>query len=204
MPDDDLLAGHDVVDQVRVHRGGRLIGARLDRGDEAHQRSTVIAFRKALAVHDLSTRQLGVRVQESVGGHQVDARMVAEPGEQRLQHTGSGRLADGDAAGHADDERHRPVRALLGLAEELGSGREEALPGGDLQVDQTGQRQIDLFDFQQVELLAHTAQTQQFMSSEFQGSRHTQCAPLAPVELDVGTRLARPRHAPSLAVIAAR
>src|SRR4029453_7369473 len=100
----------------------------------------------------------GVGVEETVGGDQVDLRVVSEAGQQRLQHTGGGGLADGDASRDADDERHRPVRILLWLTEELGGGGEQPLTGCDLKVDQPGQRQVDLFDLEQVELLAKTPQ----------------------------------------------
>ena len=151
-------------------------------------------------MHQVSSRQFVVGIQEAVGGDQVDARVVFPAGQKRLQHTGGGRLADGDAAGHADDERHRPVRILLRLAEELRGRREQRLAGGDLQVDQPGQRQVDLFDLEQVELLTQAAQPLQLVLGQLQRGRHAQRAPLGPVELHVGARLAQPRHAPSLAV----
>ena len=120
--------------------------------------------------------------------------------QQRLQHAGGGRLADRDAARDADDERHRAVGVLLRLAEELGRRGEQPLPRGDLQMDQPGQRQVDLFDLEQVQLLAETAKPEEFALGELQRRRHAQRTPLTPVELDVRTRLARPRHAISLAL----
>ena len=145
-------------------------------------------------MHQVSPGQFGVGVEEAVGGDQVDARVVFPAGQQRLQHTRGSRLADRDAAGHPDDERHRPVRILLRLAEELRGRREQPLPGGDLQMDQPGQRQVDLFDLEQVELLTEAAQPHQFLFGEFERRRHAERTPLRPVELHVGTRLAQPRH----------
>ncbi len=84
---------------------------------------------------------------------QVDAGVVLPAGQQRLEHTRGGRLADGDAARDTDDERHRPVRIVL-LAEELRGGGEQPLVRGDLQVDQPGQRQVDLFDLEQVDAVS--------------------------------------------------
>ena len=125
--------------------------------------------------------------------------MVIPAGQQRLQHTGGGRLPDRHAAGHADDERHRPVRVLLRLAEEFRGRGEQSLAGRDLKVDQPGQRQIDLFNLEQVDLLAETAQADQFLFSEGQRRRHAERAPLLSVELHIGARLAKPRHSASVA-----
>src|SRR5690349_22349896 len=66
-------------------------------------------------------------------------------------------------------------------------------------MDQPGQRQVDLFDLQQVDGLAQTAQPDQLGFGEFQRGRHTQRAPLGPVELHIWARLAGPRHVVSLA-----
>ena len=156
---DLLVAGHDVVEQMRVHRRGHLVRARLHRRDESHQPAAVVALWKTLAVHQVSSLQLGVRVEEAVGGDEVDAGVVLPAGQQRLQHAGGGGLADRDAARDADDERHRAVGVLLRLAEELGGRGEQSLARRDLQVDQPGERQVDLFDLQQVQLLAETAKS---------------------------------------------
>src|SRR6478672_4178368 len=100
---------------------------------------------------------------------------------------------------HRRDERHRPVRILLGLTEELRGGGEQPLARRDLEVDQPSQRQVDLFDLQQVQLLAETPQRQHLVFGQLHRRRHAQGAPLTPVELHVGARLAQPRHALSLA-----
>ena len=123
-------------------------------------------------MHEVSSVQLGVRVEESVGGHQVDARVVIPAGQQRLQHAGRRRLTDRHAAGHPDDERHRPVGVLPRLAEEFGGGGEQPLPGSDLQVQKPGQRQVDLFDLEQVDLLAQTAQADDFFFGQRLRRRH--------------------------------
>jgi hypothetical protein len=158
--DDHLLAGDDVIEQMRIHRRAHLIGSRFDRRDEPHQPAAIVALRKTFAVHEVSPRQFGVRVEEAVGGDEVDAGMVLPPRQQRLQHAGRRGLADGDAARHPDDERHRAVGILLRLAEEFGGGREQSLARGHLQMDEPGQRQIDLFDFQQVQLFAEAAKSE--------------------------------------------
>ena len=45
-------------------------------------------------------------------------------------------------------------------------------PRGDLKVDQPGQREVDLFDFEQVQLFAETAKPEDFTLREFQRCRH--------------------------------
>src|SRR5258707_1905393 len=66
-------------------------------------------------------------------------------------------------------------------------------------MDQPGQRQVDLFDLQEVELLAETPQRDQLVFGQLERRRHAQRTPLTPVELHVGARLAQPRHGVSLA-----
>ncbi|MDQ2635919.1 MAG: DUF885 domain-containing protein, partial [Actinomycetota bacterium] len=66
-------------------------------------------------------------------------------------------------------------------------------------MDQAGKGEIDLLDLQEVELLTHAAKAPEFVLVELQRCRHAQRTPLTPVELDVRTRLAGPRHALSLA-----
>ncbi|GFG81072.1 hypothetical protein MPRG_43480 [Mycobacterium paragordonae] len=70
-------------------------------------------------------------------------------------------------------------------------------------MDEPRQRQIDLFDFQQVELFTEAAQPDQFLFGESQGCSHAERAPLPSVELDIGARLARPRHGASLSATTA-
>ena len=49
--DDDLLAGDDVVDEVRIDRRGDVALARLDLGEKADQRRGVVTLGEALALH---------------------------------------------------------------------------------------------------------------------------------------------------------
>ncbi|MFY9920339.1 MAG: DUF885 domain-containing protein, partial [Mycobacterium sp.] len=67
-------------------------------------------------------------------------------------------------------------------------------------MDQPGQRQVNLFDLEQVDFLADTAQLDELFLGQLQRRGHTQRPPLSPVELHVGARLAQPRHGISLAV----
>ena len=98
------------------------------------------------------------------------------PGQQLAQHPGRGALADGDAAGHADDERRRRRRRRL--AEEGRRRRGAARAAArDLQVEQPGQRQVDLLDLGQVDRLAEPAQPRQVVVVERQRGGRAQRAP---------------------------
>ena len=88
---------------------------------------------------------------------------------------------------------------LLRLAKEFRGGGEQPLARGDLKVNQPGQRQVDLLDFQQVDLLAQATQADQFLFGEGQWRRHAQRTPLLSVELHIWARLAQPRHSASVA-----
>jgi hypothetical protein len=91
-------------------------------------------------VHDRSGLERGVGVEEAVGRDQVDARVIRPAAEERAQHAGGGRLAGGDAAGDGDDVRH-PGRER---AEEAGRDPVQLLDGGDVQVQEPRQREIDV------------------------------------------------------------
>ena len=78
-------AGDDVVVQVRVDGRGDLADAGLHVGDELQQPLDVVALGEALPVHDAARLQHAVRVEEAVGGDQVDLRMVRPAGEQLAQ-----------------------------------------------------------------------------------------------------------------------
>ena len=80
--------------------------AALDVAQERQQALGVVALGEALALHQPARLEHLVRVQEAVGGDQVDLRVVGPAGEQRLQDAGERALADGDAAGDADDVGH--------------------------------------------------------------------------------------------------
>ena len=90
------------------------------------------------------------------------------------------------------------------LAEEFRGGGEQPLAGGDLKMDEPGQWQVDLFDFEQVDLLTEAAQADQFFFGQRQRRRHAERAPLLSVELHIGARLAQPRHTASVAGTNAR
>ena len=84
----DLLVGHHVVDEVGVGRGLDLVLAGLDVDDEAQQRAPVVGLREALALQDAAALELGVGVEEAVGGHQRDVGVLGPVREHLLRARG--------------------------------------------------------------------------------------------------------------------
>ncbi len=131
--------GHDIVCEMRIDRRGDIMPARFDRRQKADQRRSVVAFGEALAVHDPLPRQLGVCVQEAVGRDELNLRRVRPTSQEGLQNTRRRRLADRNRSGDADDVGHL---AVDGAEEPLGRF-EQPLGRGDVEREQTRQRQID-------------------------------------------------------------
>ena len=142
-PERDPLAWHDVVALVRIDRALHADPAGLDVGHEGQQAPRVVALREALAVHETAGLERHVGQQETIGGDEVDARAVGPARQQLAQQAGGGALADRDAAGDADDVGHAHG---LGVAEEGGGRPVELLAGGDVEVEQARERQVDLHD----------------------------------------------------------
>ncbi|SLH43744.1 Uncharacterised protein [Mycobacteroides abscessus subsp. abscessus] len=188
------LARHDVVGDVRIDRCAHLLGAGFHLGDEPQQFAAVVALRESFAVHDAAAGEFGGGIEESIRCDQIHTRMVLPAREQGLQHARGGRFADRHTARHADHEGHLPIRVFL--PEEGGGGREQALPRGDLEVDQSSEREVDLGDLLEVDLFAETAQADQLFLGEHQGSRFAQCSPLLAIEFHIGARLAHSCHLP--------
>ncbi|MPM15728.1 hypothetical protein SDC9_62100 [bioreactor metagenome] len=139
-PDHQPLVRHDVVRQVRVDRGGDLGAARLHVDHEAQQRPPVVRLGEALAVHDAAPFQLLIGVEEAVGGDQLDVGVVGPVAQQLGEQPGRRRLAHGDRAGDADDERS----ALDVQPQERVGGPVEVATVPEVQAEQPGQRLVDL------------------------------------------------------------
>ena len=103
--DDDLLVRDHVVGEVGVDRRLDLVLAGLDVDDEAQQGAAVVGLREALALQQPAALELGVRVEEAVGGHQRDVGVLGPVREHLLEHAGGRRLADRHRAGQPDHER---------------------------------------------------------------------------------------------------
>ena len=178
LADHVLLAGHDVVHDVAVDRSPHLGLAALHRGQEVEQAPGVVALGEALAVHEAAVLEHPVRVEEPVGGDEVDLRVVGPAREQRLQDAGEGALAHGDAAGHADDVGHlRRQRAEEGRRHLL-----EVLLGRHVEVQQAREREVDLGDLVERHPVVDAPQVFEVVLAQRQGRGGSQDRPLLPAE----------------------
>ena len=160
LDDQDVGPAHgQPLARARCRRSGASRPARvtsaapgLHVGDEAGQRPPVVGLGEALARHQPAALELGVGQQEAVGGDQLDPRVLGPAGQQRLQQPGGGGLADRDAARDADDERGaRLAVAVARAARKVFSAPRRPRGRGDVQVEQPGERQVDVRDLVQVD-----------------------------------------------------
>lgn len=199
-PHGQPLARHDVVLQMRVDGRGHLVLAGLDVGDEAGQCPAVVRLRKALPRHQPARPQLLHRQQEPVGGHAFHARVLGPAGEQRLEEPRDGRLADGHAPGDPYDEGRAALGAVAvaGVPEEGVECAAELAGGLHIQVEQPGDRQIDVPHLIQIDDVPEPTQPLDLLGAERQGRLVPQRAPLGAAEVDEGGRpvLGAPLDAP--------
>ena len=185
-PDDDLLAGHDVVDDVAVHGGAHGRAPALQVAQEGEQTPGVVALGEPLALHQPALEQHRVRVQEAVRRDEVDPGMIGPAGEERLEDAGEGALADGHAAGDTDH-----VRDPRGdRAEERRRHPGQVLRRADVEVEQTGQREVDRGHLVEVDALVDPAQLLQVGFAQRHRRRRPQGRPVvAPDRDEPGGRL---------------
>ena len=132
---------HDVIDEMRINRRHDIASPGLDIRKKANQRLAVVAFGKALLVHQPFAFRI-VGQQKSVGRHEFDLRRIGPARQQRLQNARRGRFADRDRTGDADDIGNL---AVLGAEKSL-RRFEQALRRRDIERQQARQRQIDCDD----------------------------------------------------------
>ncbi len=166
---------------MRVDGGAHDLLPGLQLSEEAQQCTHIEAVGKALTAHQATRFEGGVREQESVGGDEIDARMVGPARQQCLQDPRDRALADRDTAREADHERD----ARMQLAEERpGDGVQFALRRV-AEVQQARQRQVHLFDFGQRDRLVGASQRFEIGFGQREGRRGPQTTPLVAGEVDV-------------------
>ena len=161
----DPFVRDDVVGQMRIDRRAHRPPAGLDVAQERQQRRQVVAFRKALLLHQALPFEHGIGEQKAVGGDQIDLRPRRPARQQRLQHARGGRFADRHRAGDADDVGHLAVFD----AEEAPLREIQPLRRIDIDRQQPRQRQIDLLDLLEVEAVVHRAQPRDLAGSSVIG-----------------------------------
>ena len=180
--DRDRFARHDVVALMRIDRRAHLRLASLDIGQKLDHPPAVVALGKTLALHQAAFDQRGVGIQKAVGGHQGDRGMVGPAGQQRLQRSRKGALADCDAAGNADHigaSSDRPSQELVLDARQRARRSE-------MQVEQARQWQVNLRHIIERDLLEHTLQRRQLFLRQRQRCVVAQACPFVAVENHVG------------------
>ena len=180
--DDDLLARHDVVDEVRIDRRGDIALARLDLGEEADERHAVVALGEALALHQPVALELGVGMEKAVGRQQLHLGRVGPARQHRLQHARRRRFADRHRAGDADDVGHL---AVVG-AEEALRRLEQPLRRRDIERQQARQRQIDRFDLLERDRIVGRLQLAQIVDGQRQLGVGAQLRPFVAAEMAIG------------------
>jgi hypothetical protein len=145
---DTGLVFEHVVCEVRVDGHLEMLLPGLGPGHELEKGAPVIAFGKALSLHDASRLEQRVWIEKAVGGDQFDTRVVWPTGEQLLEDTGDGRLPHRNRSGHAEHERAGPGRG----SEEGVGDRRELMAALDVEIEQPGQWQEAVLDHVDVEV----------------------------------------------------
>ena len=186
------LAGHDVIGLVGVHRCFHHRLACLQRPQEGDHSLAVVAFRKALALHQAARLQHPVGMQEAVGGDQRHPGVIGPASQQRLQHPREGALAHRHAARNADHVGARPHRS----AQEVVAHARERLGRTEVQVQKPGQRQVDFHHLGQRDLVVDATQGDQLGLGQCQRRAGAQAGPFRAAEALVGGKAipGLPRH----------
>ena len=174
-----FLPGDDVIGHMGVPGRADFLGAALDFAHEPEQRAAVVGLRESLALQELAPLEFRQRVQEAVRGDEFNVGGPGPAAEHLAKHAGDGRLAHGHRTGDADHKR-----GALGLLAQEGGGCRVELAGRlDVQVQQPGQREVDLADLLHVERIAEAAETEYVLLVEGLLHLGSQPGPGLPVQL---------------------
>ncbi|GAA3088532.1 hypothetical protein GCM10020254_36610 [Streptomyces goshikiensis] len=123
--------------------------------------------------------------------------VLGPAGEQGLEQTGHRGLADGDGPGDAYDEGRALLGAVAvaGVPEEGVQGAAQLAGGAHVQVEEAGEREVDVPDLVEVDDVAETAQPLDLVGGEGERGPLSQGAPLGPGEVDVRRDLGPARGA---------
>ena len=153
--DAGYAARDDVVVQVGVDGRADGGGTGFEVGEELEEEALIVAFGEAFALHEAAGFEDSVGIEEAVGGDKVDLLVVGPAGEGRAEDAGEGAFADGDAAGDADDVGDALGR---GDTEELLAGIVKVLDGREVEVEEAGERDVDVTDFTEGNLVIDAAE----------------------------------------------
>src|SRR5699024_8629398 len=132
--DHHFLVRQDVVGQVGVHGCADLFGTALNGADEAEQGPAVVGFREAFAAHEAAALQLGVGVEEAIGGDQFHVRSVRPAAQHLLEHARGCGFAHSHGAGNANHEGG----AGAALTQKSGGGAVQVAGGANVKIEEAG------------------------------------------------------------------
>ncbi|CUM39082.1 hypothetical protein BN2537_7129 [Streptomyces venezuelae] len=115
--------------------------------------------------------------------------MLRPAGQECLEEAGDRRLADGDGAGDPYDEGCAAL--LRALAEEGVEGAAETAGGLHVEVEQPGEREVDVPHLVEVDDVPEAAEPLDLVGGEGEGRLVAEVAPLGAGEVDVRGRLGR-------------
>ena len=173
-----LLAGDDVVGEVRVHRRRYFGHARLHVRHELHQSAQVVALGKPLPLRKPSRLELALRPEEAVGRHEIDPGVARPARKQCLEHARGGALSHRHAPGQTDHVGH--ARAVG--ADEGGGRPMEALHRADVEIQQARQRQVDVGHFVERHPLVEADEPAELRFGQRQRRRVAEGRPLGAAE----------------------
>ena len=171
-----------VVGEMGVDRDLEVLGSSLGPGDEFEEGSAVVALGEALSVHQPSLLQHRVGIEEPVGGHQLDPRVLGPSGEELLENAGDRRLPHRHRTGDPDHEGPGP---RWGTEERVGDGR-QLMAALDVQVEETGQGEEAVLDHVDVEIDVDSPDLLEIRLGEGQRGVGPQRGPLITGEIEVG------------------
>ena len=177
LADHQLLAGHDVVDDVAVDGRPHLGLPALHLAQEREQPAGVVALREPLAVHEAPSLEHGVGVQEAVGGDQVHLR--DGPASARAGPGGCGRTCSCPRP-RCRPRRSRTAPSGASVPRNVDDTLCRFWVALTYRFEQPGEGQVDLGHLVQADAVVDAAQ-------------------LLEVPLADGQRRGRPQHLPLLA-----
>ena len=182
------LALEHVVGEVGVDRDLEVVGSSLGPGDEFEESSAVVALGEAFSVHQPSLLQHRVGIEETVGGHQLDTRVLRPSGEELLENSGDRRLPHRHRTGDPDQEGSGPRR---GTEECVGDGR-QLMAALDVKVEETREGEETVLDHVDVEIDIDSPDLLEIRLGQGQWGVGPERGPFITGEIEVG-RLAQQR-----------
>src|SRR6266446_7349981 len=172
---------HDVIGQMGIDRTRHGRPARLDVGKEPDERRNIVAFGEPFSAHQPTLFEDVSWMQEAVGGYQIDLGVLRPAREEFSQDPRGRALPHCNAPREADHVGHLGGR----VAEKRGASSVKYLLGFDIEVEESGQWQVDIDDLLHGHALVEPLKTQQILGRQREGGVSAQPSPLSSGDLSV-------------------